>query len=89
VYEAIRGKVKRATICQSSSEKRCGTINSFCFDVLTQLSNISARITLYELLSLSKSTIDALREALAEKEIFVTQILATCQEEDDNHCHHP
>ena len=60
----------------------------FRFDVMAQLANISARITLYKLLRLFKSTRDALREALADAEIFVTQILAICSEKDDNHCHH-
>ena len=36
----------------------------FCFNVLAQLANIPARITLYKLLRLSKFTRDALREAL-------------------------
>jgi len=34
------------------------------------------------------STRDALREALADTEVFVTQIPAICQEEDRNHCYH-
>jgi len=55
---------------------------------MAQLANIPARITLYELLRLSKSTKDALREALADAEIFVIQFPALCAEEDDNHCHH-
>jgi len=47
----------------------------FRFDVLAQLANIPTRISLYELLRLSKSTRDALKEALANAEIFVTQFL--------------
>ena len=47
----------------------------FCFDIINQLSNILSRITLYELLKLSKSTREALREALADAEVFVTQLL--------------
>ena len=62
-----------------------GPSNPFCFDVLAQQANISARITLYEPLRLFKSTRDTLREALADAKVFVTQISATCQEEDDNH----
>src|SRR4051812_34270866 len=46
----------------------------FCFDIINQLANIPARITLYELLKLSKSTRKALREALADAEVFVTQL---------------
>src|SRR4051812_44485274 len=45
----------------------------FRFDIINQLANIPARITLYELLKLSKSTREALREALADVEVFVTQ----------------
>jgi len=60
----------------------------FYFDVLVQLANIPTRITLYKLLRLSKSIRDALREALADAEIFMAQILAICREEDDNHCQH-
>src|SRR5438270_7341026 len=46
----------------------------FRFDMINQLANIPARITLYELLRLSKSTREALREALADAEVFVTQL---------------
>src|SRR3954466_14775933 len=46
----------------------------FRFNIINQLANIPARITLYELLKLSKSTREALREALADAEVFVTQL---------------
>ena len=46
----------------------------FHFDIINQLANIPARITLYELLKLSKPTREALREALADAEVFVTQL---------------
>src|SRR4051812_12859665 len=46
----------------------------FRFDIINQLANILARITHYELLKLSKSTREALREALADAEVFVTQL---------------
>src|SRR4051812_23538415 len=46
----------------------------FRFDIINQLANIPARITLYELLKLSKSTREALRKALADAEVFVTQL---------------
>ena len=42
----------------------------FRFEVMAQLANIPARITLHELLRLSKETRDALREALTESESF-------------------
>jgi len=48
-----------------------GSSAPYCFDVLAQLANISIRITLYELLRLSKSTREALREALADAEAFM------------------
>ena len=53
----------------------------FRFDVLAQLANIPNRITLYELLRLSKSTREALREAHANFEIFLAQIPAMPEEE--------
>ena len=46
-------------------DKAEGTLAPYRFDVLAQLANIPARITLYELPRLSKSTREALREALA------------------------
>ena len=56
-----------------------GPSTPFCFDVMDQLANISARINLSELLRLFKSIRDALREALADAEVFVTQIPAICE----------
>ena len=53
-------------------DKAEGTSVPYRFDVLAQLANIPARITLYELLRLSKSTREALREALADAEVFMT-----------------
>jgi len=58
------------------------------FDVLAQLANIPARITLYELLRLFKSIRDALREDLADAEVLLTQILAICGGKDGNYCNH-
>ena len=58
------------------------------FDILSQLANIPARVTLYELLRLSKSTREALREALADAEIFMVRILAEPQEKDEEDCLH-
>jgi len=51
-----------------------GSPTSYRFDILAQLANITARITLYELLRLPKSTREALREALADAEVFMAQI---------------
>ena len=55
---------------------------------MTQLANIPARITLYELLRLLKLTREALREALADAEIFMTQLPAKPLEEDEKDCLH-
>ena len=44
-------------------------LTPFRFDVLAQLANILAQVTLYELLRLIKSTREALREALADSEV--------------------
>ena len=57
-------------------DKAEGTSAPYHFYVLTQLANIPARITLYELLRLSKSIREALREALADVEVFMAWILA-------------
>ena len=65
-----------------------GSTLPYRFDVLAQLANIPARITLYELLRLSKSIREALREAPADVEIFMAQISAGPQEEDEEDCLH-
>jgi len=62
-------------------------LTPFRFNILAQLANIPARITLHELLRLSKSSRETLREALADSEIFLTQIPTIPEEEDDRHCH--
>ena len=59
-----------------SKDKVEGSSRTCHFDLLAQLANIPARITLYELLRLSKSTRKALREALANVEAFMSWILA-------------
>ena len=59
----------------------------FRFDILAQLANIPAWITLYKFLRLSKSTREALREALADLEIFLTKIPTIPEKEDDDHYH--
>jgi len=65
-----------------------GSTTPYRFDVFAQLANIPAKITLYELLRLSKSTREALREALANAEVFMSQILTRSQEEDEEDCLH-
>ena len=64
-----------------------GSSIPFCLDVLAQLANIPTQITLYELMTLSKYTREALREALADFEAFITQIPAMPEEKDDKHCY--
>ena len=44
----------------------------FRFDTLAQLANIPARITIHELIRFSKETREALRDALANSESFLT-----------------
>jgi len=63
----------------------------FRFDILAQLANILARITIHELLYLSKETREALRDALVNSESFLIHMLKTS--EDDSQllcpeCHH-
>ena len=65
-----------------------GSTTPYRFDVLAQLANIPARITLYELLRLSKSTREALQEALANAEVFMTQVPVGPREEDVEDCLH-
>ena len=70
------------------SDNTEGSTTPYRFDVLAQLANIPARITLYELLRLSKSTREALREALTDAEVFMTQIPAELKEENKEDCLH-
>ena len=49
-----------------------GLNSPFRFDILAQLANISACITLHKILCLSKETREALRDALADLESFLT-----------------
>jgi len=63
-----------------------GSSTSFRFDILAQLDNILTKITLYELLRLSKSTREALREVLDDSEAFIAYILAGCKKEDEEYC---
>ena len=63
----------------------------FRFDILAQLANIPARITIHELLRLSKETREALMDALANSKSFLTHMPEAS--EDDSQplcpeCHH-
>lgn len=57
---------------------------SFQFNILALLGNISTRITLYELLHLSKTTRDALWKVLAHSEAFLAYLL---EETDEAYVH--
>ena len=52
-----------------------GSSAPYRFDVLAQQANIPVRITLYELMRLSKLTREDLRETLTDSEVFMAQIL--------------
>ena len=71
-------KQKELRYVKALPNSGAGPSTPFRFDVLAQLANIPARITLYEFLRLFNSARDALREALADEEVFITQIPATC-----------
>ena len=70
-----------------SKDKAGGSSGPYHFDVLAPLANILTRITLFELLRLSKSTREALRETLTDAEAFMARISAE-QEEDEKNCLH-
>ena len=69
-------------------DKAEGQLEPYRFDILAQLANITTKITVYVLLRLSKSTREALREALADAEAFMTKIPAKQEEEDEENCLH-
>jgi len=58
-----------------------GLNTPFCFDILVQLANILAHITQHELLRLSKKIREALRDALANLESFLTQVPTPTKED--------
>ena len=63
----------------------------FRFDILAQLANIPARITIHKLLRLSKQTREALRDALANSESFLTHMPETPRGDAQpscSECHH-
>ena len=65
-----------------------GPSTLFRFDIMDQIANIPTRITLYKLLRLFKFRRDVLKEALADVEVFMSQIFVICREEEGNNCHH-
>ena len=63
----------------------------FRFDILAQLANIPARITIHELLRLSKETREALRDALANSKSFLTYMPEIPKDDTQSacpECHH-
>ena len=87
VADQLLKKIKEARFNKSLRQDHVeGPSTPFNFDVLAQLANIPARITLYELLRLSKTTREALREALADSEAFITQVPAVADEEANHQC---
>ena len=63
----------------------------FRFDILAQLANIPARITIHELLRLLKERREALRNALANSESFLTHMSETPGDDTQPlcfECHH-
>jgi hypothetical protein len=63
-----------------------GSPGPFRFNVMAQLANIPARITLHELLRLSKPTRDALQEALADAEAFSIHFPISKENKEDKQC---
>ena len=62
-----------------------------CFDILAQLANISARITIHELLRLLKETREALRDALANSKSFLMYMPEIPKDDAQSscpECHH-
>jgi len=74
----LRTKKSRRSLEKNPSR---GLNAPFCFDILVQLVNILTRITLHELLYLSKRTKEALRDALADSELFLTQVPTPIKED--------
>jgi len=63
----------------------------FRFDILAHLANIPAHITIHELLHLSKETREALRDALANSESFLTYMPNIPKDDTQSscpECHH-
>ena len=86
-----KGKQKKVRFDKLLKKNSSKGLNApFRFDILAQLANIPARITLYELLRLSKETREALRDALADSETFLTQVPTIPSDDDRNpypQCH--
>jgi len=58
----------------------------FCFDILAQLANIPTRITIHELLCLSKEIREALKDALANSELFLIHMPEASEDDSQPLC---
>ena len=63
-----------------------GLNTPFRFDILAQLVNIPTRITLHELLRLLKETREAVRDVLADSELFLIQVPSILTDDDRTPC---
>lgn len=68
VTEKVKELRYNKVLAKDTSE---GMSQPFLFDILNQLKNIPAHITHYELLRLSKTTRNALKEALVGTEVYI------------------
>ena len=88
IHEAIRRKIERASVCQNSSEKWCGTINSlplWCLGLANQYPCSNHFLWAPEAFQVYKR---CSKRSISRCRDFLTQIPATCEEKDDNHCHY-
>ena len=93
-FDSNKGKEKHKEvrfdhILKKPSGQGLGT--PFRFDILAQLANIPARITIHELLRLSKETREVLRDALADSESFLIYMPEIPKDDAQSpcpECHH-
>ncbi|ONK72755.1 uncharacterized protein A4U43_C04F22830 [Asparagus officinalis] len=83
---ADKGKQKELRFNKNLHQDLGETSAPYQFNVMVQLANIPARITLYELLKLSKTTREALIEALKNTESFITQVTLIPEASEDQSC---
>jgi len=85
--DARRRKLEKSPVWPRLEETfRLGLDVLFRFDILAQLANIPPWITIHELLHLSKETREALRDALANSESFLTHIPEASQYDIQHLC---
>ena len=84
----VKEKQKEVRFDKSLKKKPSyGLKTPFCLDIMAQLVNILACITLHELLRISKKMREALRDVLADSESFLTQVPSIST--DDNGTPYP